>query len=165
MKLWPGDLIVDHSGNAESQDGIMLAISRTLILESLECFAQPCQIHRLHRRGLQCQQFADRIHTRKPREFELYRLALWHRFTANEAELFEEVAKGMVRNLPPLRAIPSAVAIAGLLIRFEKLSFHNPKYITVSVLIRELIESGMYEHIGSPQFAEGVSLHAAEPAA
>ena len=166
MKLEPGDLIVDHCGvEAESPDGVMLAITSDLIVESLDAFLTPCQVHRLHRQGLQCQRFADRLTACDcPRELELYRLTLWERFSPAEAATFETYARGMIRDLPPLAMIPSAVAIARILMHVGKLPRYAPDYTIVSTLISDLVVLGVYENISEPEKTQALSLPAAAAA-
>lgn len=166
MKLEPGDLIVDHCGvEAESPDGIMLAITPDLIVENLDAFLTPCQVHRLHRQGLQCQRFADRLTACDcPRELELYRLTLWERFTPFGANAFEAYVRGVIRDLPPLAVIPSAVAIARILMHAGKLPRYAPDYTTVSILISDLVVLGVYENLSEPKKLEALSLPAAAAA-
>ena len=164
MKLWPGDIIVDQHGEAESQEGIMLAITSTLIIESMECFAKPCQIHQLHRRGLQCQTAKDRIAPRPKCEFDVYRLSLWERFTPDEALAFEVYARGMIRDLPPLAVMPSAVAIARILMHFGKLQRYAAEFTLVSTLISDLVVTGVYECLSAPHKDEVLSIPAAQAA-
>ena len=165
--ILPGDLIVDHECPPESQHGIMLVMTERLIFENLQCFATPCQVGRLHTNGLQVQLAHDRIPPHDPRRFALYRLSLWDRFTSRECEDLESVIREMLRSNPPLRSISSVTAIGRILMRFGKLARFNVRLLesyTVSMLVSELVETGIYEHVTRPRLVEALSLPAAAAA-
>lgn len=162
MSFQAGDLIVDHACPPESGAGIMLCVTDRLILESLECFLLPCQILRLHRNGLQCQHAIDRLASRDPREFALYRLSAWETLTPQEAGNLESFVREMLRSLP-LRGISSAVAVGRILMRLGKFPRFNVKLLegySVSMLVAELVGTGVYEHIGVPHVEDAVSVAA-----